>query len=109
MSYIWSDFVSCYIFKLAWKAVPIFPIINELCYFVLWVLKSDHLYNAYRKYLLLLLRCLVTHLGGERAIESPRIWEKELFYCICQKADSILVNKKSVLIQHLYEVQSQLQ
>lgn len=96
-------------FKLVWKAVLIVHIINELCCFVLWALKLDHLHNACRKYLLFLLQCLVTHVGGERAAESSRIWEKEHFYCICQKGDSILVNKKFALIQHLDEVQSQLQ
>lgn len=95
--------------KLTWKEVLILHIINELCYFVLWALKSNHLYNTYWNYLLLLLWSSVTHAGSDWATESSRIWEKELSYCICQKGDSILVNKKFVLIQHLDEVQSPLQ
>lgn len=43
------------------------------------------LIQGLQKVLASLLRCLVTLVGGERTVESSRIWEKRLFYCICQK------------------------
>lgn len=65
------------------------------------------LIQCLQKVLASLLRCLVTLVGGERTFESSRIWERG-FSIVSAKRDSILV-KTFALIQHLDEVQSQLQ
>lgn len=47
-------------------------------------------------------------LGGGRVINLLPELAKEFFYCICQKWDSILVNKNFALVQHLDGGQSRL-